>query len=74
MDRGPSYPREGQHKMERFAVYLQSNGSVRTGIVLEGLNNKNLLDENKGSEGGMSIEPDTILVKTAIFSFSQDRS
>ena len=67
MDKGPSYPREGQHKMERFAIYLQSNGSVRTGIVLEGLKIKTSLDGDKDGEGGVALECDTILIKTAIF-------
>lgn len=67
MDKGPAYPRDGPHKTEQFAVYLQSNGSIRTGIVLEGLKIKTSLDRSKGGEGGMPIESDTILIKTAIF-------
>lgn len=67
MDKGPSYPRDGQHKTQRFAVYLQSNGSTRTGIVLEGLKIKTSLDGSKDGEGGMPVAFDTILIKTAIF-------
>ena len=67
MGEKPSDPRKSPHKVERFAVYLQSNGSIRTGIVLEGLKMKASLTGDKEGGGGIAIKSDTILIKTAIF-------
>ena len=50
MDKEPSYPRDSQYEADQFAVYLQSNGRIRTGIVLEGLKHKPL--SGGGNHGG----------------------
>ena len=47
MDEKPSYVRGGQDKTERFAVYLQSSSSIRTGIILEGVRKESLSDAGK---------------------------
>lgn len=67
MDMGPKYSRDDRDVTERYAVYLQSNGLTRLGVIFEGLTYKTLPKGGKFSAGREPIETRTLLVKTAIF-------